>query len=425
MHDQIIAALLEWNPWLENGQLLPKLVGIPRLYDLIPYTTIPEIKILEGVRRSGKSTLLYQVLAHALETNKKVLYINFDDELLKRYTLAEIYYVFLSRQPIDYLLIDEVQQCSDWVPFIRKMYDRKELEQIWITGSNSTLIKREYAELLTGRNIKLSIAPLSFAEYLRFKGEKEITLPVSPQRKSAIIKLFIEYRDLGAFPAIALRDVLQRELLNNYFEDFIYKDIASRHEVNVSKLKELAIYHITHSTKLFSHRRVAEALQIHSKTISDYLSYMQEVFLMDEIYKYDHSLKNQYSNDRKLYVVDTGLANAVSFQFSENKGRMLETIVYHQLKRKGLDIYFHRNKKECDFILKNGLNIVAAIQVSHSLLDPDTKTREIAGLLEALKTYHLIEGLILTFDENDEWPIVEDNCHYKIQVRPVWQWLLE
>lgn len=424
MNDEIIATLLEWNPWFE-GSVPDTLSGIEREYDIISYLSIPEIKILEGVRRSGKSTLLYQIVKHSVSKGKKVLYINFDDEILRNYTLSEIYYAFLQYTSIDYLLIDEIQGCHDWVPFVRKFYDRKELEQIWITGSNSSLIKKEYAELLTGRNIKISISPLSFHEFLRFKGINELKLPVSKKLEAQIIKLFHDYLSMGSFPAITLRDVYQRELLNSYFEDFIYKDIASRHDVNISKLKDLSIYLITNSAKLFSYRKTANLLNLHPNTVNEYISHMKEVFLFDEIHKFDYSLKKQYSNDKKAYIIDTGLANAVSFRFSEDKGRMLETIVYGHLKRSNNDIYFHRGKKECDFIIKQDLAINQVIQVTCSLREPETREREFSGLLDAMQAYNLNEGLILTLEESDSTVLNIDDRNYKVMVKPVWKWMLE
>lgn len=189
MHDAIIAALIDWNPWLE-GPFPKELMGIERDYPISTFLAIPEIKILEGVRRSGKSTLLYQVVDHALQEGKKVLYINFEDEVLKRYSLSEIYYAYLQRAPVNYLLIDEIQHCIDWVPFIRKFYDRKIFDQIWITGSNTSLITKEYSEMLTGRNIKLLIMPLSFIEYLRFNGLSSIQRPLSREREVEIKKIF-------------------------------------------------------------------------------------------------------------------------------------------------------------------------------------------------------------------------------------------
>ncbi len=424
MSEEIIATLLEWNPWFEN-QVPGSLLGIERNYDITSYLSIPEIKILEGVRRSGKSTLLYQIVQQGFSISKNVLYVNFEDEILQKYSLADIYYAFSQRSSIDYLLIDEIQQCHEWVPFVRKLYDRKELEQIWITGSNSSLIKKEYAELLTGRNIKIAISTLAFSEYLKFKDVNNIKLPISKQREAQIKKLFNDYLNMGAFPAIALRSVYQRQLLNSYFEDFLYKDIAGRYDVNISKLKDLAIYLATHSSKMFSYRNIAKLLSLHANTVNDYISHMKEVFLFDEVYKFDYSLKTQYSNDKKIYMIDTGLASAVSFRFSEDKGRMLETLVFNQLKRLGNDIYFHRGNKECDFIIKDGLDIRECIQVSCSLNDEETKQREIAGLVDAIQTYKTQRNLILTLDESDIIDIEIDNKPYQIFVKPVWRWMLE
>lgn len=423
MSSEIISTLLEWNPWFE-GEVPASLVGIQRDYDVMAYLAIPEIKILEGVRRSGKSTLLYQIVQHATQQQKKVLYINFDDDLLQQHSLADIYYAFLQYSQVDYLLIDEIQQCRDWVPTVRKFYDRREIEQIWITGSNSSLISKEYAELLTGRNIKIAISPLSFSEFLRFKSIGNSQLPLSPQRRAEVIKQFNDYLTTGAFPAIALRPVFQRELLNNYFEDFIYKDIATRHTVNITKLRDLALYLATNSAKLFSYRKVAHALGLHTNTVNDYISHMREVFLFDEVYKFDYSLKSQYLTEKKVYMIDTGLANTVSFRFSEDKGRMLETLVHSQLKRLGHEIYFHRDKHECDFIVKQGLDITQVIQVTCSLADPNTRERELAGLQDALRVYPQAQGLILTLDEEENASVTVDGKQQDVIIQPVWQWML-
>jgi uncharacterized protein len=211
MNDEIISTLIEWNPWIE-GDFPEELLGIEREYDIIQYLAVPEIKILEGVRRSGKSTLLYQIARQGIRLGKSVLYVNFGDEVFRRHSLSEIYYAYLQRGTVDYLLLDEIQHCPDWVPFIRKSYDRKIFQQLWITGSNSSLIAKEYAELLTGRNLKIQIYPLSFSEYLRFQNIHKIVLPVSTAQESQIKQKFNSYLEFGAFPAIALRPVLQREL---------------------------------------------------------------------------------------------------------------------------------------------------------------------------------------------------------------------
>ncbi len=419
MQQEILKSLYDWNPWIE-GEFPKQLAGYPRAYHLETYLQIPEIKILEGARRVGKSTLLYQVIEKIFKQDKNVLYINFEDEILKTYTLSEIISAYQTVAPLQNLLIDEIQNCKDWASFIRKAYDRKEIAQIWISGSNSSFIKKEFATLLTGRNITIEVYPLSFPEFLNFKSIEEIHFPMSSKKEAVIKDHFIQYLEMGAFPAVVLRPVLQKELLVNYFEDFIYKDIASRHEVNITKIKELGIYLATNSAKSFSYRGCATALGMHPQTIMDYCSYFYEIFLFSELHKFDYSLKGQIGSDKKIYIADIGLANAISFRFSEDRGRILENMVHNEFKRRQEETYFHKQKYECDFLLKKDLKIVRAIQVTKSLEDPDVRERELRGLVEAMNQYQLTEGIILTLDEEGH----EEPGGMQIQIIPVWKWLL-
>jgi hypothetical protein len=423
MQEEILKSLYDWNPWLE-GEFPKELAGYPRSYFLEPYLQVPEIKILEGARRVGKSTLFYQIIENILNHDKSVVYVNFEDETLKKYTLNEIVSAYREVAPLRNLFVDEIQNCKDWVSFVRKIYDRKEIPQIWISGSNSSFIKKEFATLLTGRNITINVFPLSFSEYLNFKSVKNASDPVSSKKEAIIKNHFKQYLEIGAFPAVVLRPVLQKELLISYFEDFIYKDIASRYEVNLAKIKELGIYLATNSAKSFSYRGCATALGMHPQTIMDYCSYFYEIFLFTELYKFDYSLKNQIGSDKKIYIADTGLANAISFRFSEDQGRILENIVHNELKRHQEEIYFHKQKYECDFLVKRDLKISQAIQVTKTLNDSEVKTREYRGLLEAMHTYQLTEGLILTMDEEGCEEIQEGNQKMGIRIIPTWKWLL-
>lgn len=422
MNEEMLKALLDWNPWME-GRFPQELAGFSRKYELEEYLQIPEVKVLEGARRVGKSTLLYQLIEKLLEKNQSVLYINFEDEVLKNYTLNEIVTTFREQGIIQNLFIDEIQNCKDWVSFIRKAYDRKEIPQIWISGSNSSFIKKEFASLLTGRNITIKVYPLAFDEYLHFKSI-EAKFPLSSQKETAVKREFMQYMEVGAFPAVVLRPVLQKELLISYFEDFIYKDIAARHDVNLVKIKELGIYLATNSAKSFSYRGCASALGMHPQTIMDYCSYFYEIFLFSELYKFDYSLKNQIGSDKKIYITDTGLASSISFRFSEDHGRILENVVYNELRRRGHEIYFHKQKYECDFLIKRELKIAAAIQVTKTLRDPEVKQREIRGIAEAMQTYQLSEGLILTLDEEGSEVVYHENQKMRIKIMPTWKWLL-
>lgn len=422
MNDAIYQSLLDWNPWLE-GEFPLELLGYKRSYDLLTYLQLPEVKIIEGARRVGKSTLLYQVIHHVLPASGQVLYINFEDEVLKKYPLAEIVYTYLESGKIEYLFVDEIQNCTDWVSFIRKAYDRREIKQIWISGSNSSFIREEYATLLTGRNIPIHIFPLSFTEFLQFKNDYPKTKVLSKKQETLLKNDFSEYMTHGAFPAVVTRQVLKKELLLAYFDDFIYKDIVARYAANATKVKELAIYLATNSAKTFSYRSIASALHCHVNTVIDYFDYLKRAFLFEELYKFDYALKKQYSNDKKVFCIDTGLAAAVSFRFSEDKGRMLENIVYNELRRRKHEIYFHNQKFECDFLIKQDLQITQAIQVCLTLEHADTKKREFNGLLDALQTYQLDEGFILTLDENGEEEVIVNAKKYRIRVMSVWSWM--
>jgi predicted AAA+ superfamily ATPase len=215
MKQAIRQAVLDWNPWITEDFPL-ELAGVSRDYHLLPYLEVPEIKIIAGARRVGKSTLLYQMIHHLIATKrhkKNILYLNFEDEVLKTYSLTDIVQTHLEYASIDYLFVDEIQNCSDWVSFVRKAHDRHEIAQIWVSGSNSSLIQQEYATLLTGRNLSIHIEPLSFHEFLSFNGVNISTLPTTKKQEVQLHKLFSEFLEQGGFPAVVRRHVLKKELL--------------------------------------------------------------------------------------------------------------------------------------------------------------------------------------------------------------------
>ena len=410
--EEINTALLDWNPWI-GGEMPAELYGYKREVNLADSLKFKEIKIIEGGRRVGKSTLLYQVISEILKTSNNVLYINFDDEIINKFTLREIFNSFLEIQNIDYLFLDEIQNCKQWVSFIRKLYDTRTVKQIYITGSNSTLIKQEYATLLTGRTTHLDIKPLNFKEYLSFKN---INYKLRSSKNVAVIKNeFYKYMKEGGFPEVVKREYSKKELLVQYFEDFIYKDIVSRYKVNASKVKELAIFLASNIGKPISYRKTGISLNLSNLTVQDYINYLKEIYILSEIYKYDFSLKKQYHGKKKPYFLDVGIANNISFRFSSDTGRVLENIVYNNLK----DAYLYDGSYECDFLVKEDLKITQAIQVTNSI--KSTENREIKGVVEAMDSHNLKDGLILTLEDED---MIEIDGK-KIIVLPVWKWLLQ
>ena len=155
-------------------------------------------------------------------------------------------------------------------------------------------------------------------------------------------------------------------------------------------------------------------------SVRKHVGFMTEAYLVFELMKYDYSLKKQFISDKKIFVIDNGLRNEIAFSVSEDKGRLLENLVFIELKRRGHEIYYFKNKKECDFLIKEKNKITAAIQVTTYLGD-ENQEREINGLSEALEASHLKKGLILTI--NQEKTIKQNGII--IEIKPLWKWLIE
>jgi predicted AAA+ superfamily ATPase len=392
----------------------------------IPRTKLLEIKktknniiIITGIRRSGKSILIHQLRE---EKKEKDYYLNFDDERLHLFEIDDfekLYETFMElfgKQKTFYF--DEIQNIKGWELFIRRLHDYD--NTIYITGSNANLLSKELGTHLTGRYTPLELYPASFEEFLTFKEYKREKNELYKREKIIIIiKYFNEYVEKGGF--FKYLQTEDKEFFKTIYDNIIHKDILTRYSLTNEKgIKDIAHYLISNVAKQFSYTTLKKITNIASiTTIKEYLTYLENTYLLFSISIYDQSLKKQYLNPKKVYCIDQGLAKQVSFRFSEDKGRILENIVFIELKRRGCEIYYHKEKKECDFVIYDKGKIVEALQVCYEL-DEDNKKREFEGLLEAMKKYKLKEGLLLTNDEEEEI-ILEGK---KIHVIPVWKWLL-
>lgn len=261
-----------------------------------------------------------------------------------------------------------------------------------------------------------------YYKYLHIKGvsftQKEFYSTVG---RSNLLRHFNDYLLTGGFPRYI--ESGNDHYLSTLYENIIYKDVITRNKLNNEKeLPELVYYLASNATKHFSYNSLANAVGIkHAETVKNYINYIENTFLIGQLMKFDYSLKVQMSNPKKVYFVDNAIIKKIGFNATDNNGQMLENLVYIELKRRGLDIYYHADKVECDFIAREGTHINAAYQVTHSLSNENTKEREINGLLSALKAYNLSEGTILTQDEETSWEIKDK----KIKVVPIWKWLLD
>jgi predicted AAA+ superfamily ATPase len=396
---------------------------IDRDLDLEYYIKGNEIIVISGIRRCGKSSLL-KLISKKVEGSK--VFINFDDIRFvdfNRDNFPEIqdivFELFKNNEDVTYFL-DEVQNITFWEKWVNNLYSQG--IKVFVTGSNSNLLSSEISTYLTGRNKVIKLFPFSFREYLKLKRiENQKLEHLTSSQKMEIYICFLEYFINGGFPLILKNDDI--ELSRQYFEDILNKDILNRYKVReVKELKDLILFIFSNVGGIYSYSTLKKVSGIKSlSTIKNYIDYFQNVFLLYQVGKFDYSIKKQKVSSSKIYVSDTSFLKTVSFNFSENTGKRLENLVFLQLRRRYDEIYYHLDKNECDFVIKENLNITQAIQVSQKLDNPATKQRKIAGLLDAMKKYNLMEGYILTL-ENDE--IIEMDKK-KIIIKSIWKWLLE
>lgn len=394
---------------------------IDRDIDLSTYLKTSQVVVITGVRRSGKSSLLYLISKKLKLKEQDYIYLNLDDERIANdvTVFEDIYGIHRQlyiNEPVFFL--DEVQNIAGWERFVNRMYEKG--IKLFVTGSNATLLSSEISTSLTGRNKTLELFPFSFAEFLRFKNSKFDIKQLTSGSRARLIGLFNEYLKTGGFPLVVQEQDM--EILDAYFKDILYRDIIARYKITrVEEIKQIGLYFAANVAKLFSISTLQNISGIKSTaSINDYLNYYAQSYLFYYVRKFDYSVKKQILNPRKVYAVDQGFASRIGFNFSANKGRILENIVYIQLLRKGLEVFYFSKKGECDFVIKQGTNITQAIQVCYSLTH-ENHQREINGLSEALEELNLEQGLLIVYDSDINPNLIPEN----IKIIPVWQWLLD
>lgn len=392
----IIQSQQEW--------LVPEEKEIPR-EQLDRFFSLPPFAyMLTGVRRSGKSTLMKQLMRHHGSLN----YFNFEDsrtagfELRDFLIVEELFSELSNNKPI--LFFDEIQNVPGWERFVRDAVDRK--KTVVITGSNANLLSRELGTKLTGRHLDFEVFPFSYREFLAY-------FNLTPGADS-----FFSFISDGGFPGYL--NTGKKEVLSTLVSDILVRDIFSRYNLrNQDVYRRIVQYLLSNTGKEISFNNLKNTFEIGSATsVMDFLNYLTDAYLIFLLPRYDTSLKVQARNPRKVYAIDQGLVNFSSVSGSPNRGRLLENTVYLQLRRLGYEIWYFKGKKECDFIFRDGKNAFSAIQVSWQVGDQNEK-REVEGLIEAIIQLNLTEGTIITFDQEDT--LVKDGK--TIRLVPGWKWM--
>ncbi len=409
----------------QENDLLDIDPGIPRdaLSVVSKHASLPHAVVISGVRRCGKSTLLNQVITELYK--KGAYYMNFEDERLVDFTVEDfnhLYEIFLELyEDKKVFFLDEVQNVPQWEVFVRRMQAKG--YKFFITGSNASLLSKELGTKLTGRNVCVELFPFSFTEFLSFK-RFELSkdgLSLTSER-AAIKKHFAEYLKHGGMPEyLKYQDA---SLLKRVYEDILYRDIVARYGIKqVKPLRELGLYLLSNIGGTFSYNNLKKVLGVGSmNTIKSYADFLENSYLIFLVNKFSYSLKEQFISLKKAYCIDNGLAESVAFQFSKNKGKFLENLVFLVLRRRSTEIYYYKtaNNLEVDFLVKSGRNNLKLIQVADNLDSEKTRQREINALLKAMDELKLQSAFILTEDSEEKIAAEGKN----ITVEPIYKWLL-
>jgi hypothetical protein len=351
------------------------------------------------------------------------------DDLLKIY---EVYLKHLDpSQPL--VVLDEVQNVEGWEKFVRYLLETKKA-QVIVTGSSSKTLGREISTVLTGRHVDIDVFPLSFQEFLQFKGLTVTNAMEMAKHRVTIKRFFDEYAQWGGFPEVVLSDSVlrKRELLARYFEDILIKDVVKRFGIKeIEKLEQLAGLFVSNMATLQSLNKLKDRIGTSLDTAQRFASYLETAKMFFTIKKFDYSLSQQIRSISKVYTVDPGFYAAKGFRFSENYGHVAENLVAIELFRKCafdplLEIYYwkEQQQREVDFVVKAGAKIKQLIQVCWNLNQEKTREREIKSLLKAGAECNCSELLVITDEYEAMETISQNGAQKKVKFLPLWRWLL-
>lgn len=342
------------------------------------------VTTLTGVRRSGKSTLLKQFF----KRHKPSMYLHFDDPRLSNFEVEDFYKIEEMYSFQHLFMFDELQQVVGWEKYIRQLTERK--GKAIVTGSNASLFSAEYGTLLTGRNLAYELFPYSYKEYVQFKSLES--------NESSLTS----YMEDGGFPEY-LKNPMP-EILQRYYTDILYRDIINRHDIkNKEEINKIALYLFNNVSRPYSLTKLKNTFGLGSvNTVSSYLSFLEDAYLLFSVPLFDMSYKKQLINPKKVYAIDTGLVNKLTSKLTKDEGRRFENMIFLHLRNLYKNIFYYKNNFECDFVVQHLNQTVECFQVCYHL-NSENLERELNGLVEALEYFDLKKGWLVTFNQEDEF----------------------
>ncbi|NIA04232.1 MAG: AAA family ATPase [Nitrospiraceae bacterium] len=386
-----------------------------------------------GPRRAGKSYFLYDVILNRFKIeDKDYLFMNFEDAQLSDFHFMDIVNSVNLHEELyeckpKYIFLDEVQNVNQWDKAVRTLYESKQY-YIFVSGSSSKLLSKEIATSLRGRSISCSVMPLSFKEFLTFNSFRFKKF-YSTSEVNEIKHYLRTYVKNGGFPDVVLQSGFNESFFQNYVDLVVFRDIVERYNVSDVSLVRFLIKSLASSfSKPFSVNRIfnnlkSRGLKVSKNTLYNYVSYLQESFFVFLMKRFSYKLKDSELSIPKVYFNDTGLINFLSFDFSEDYGKLIENVVFSELYRRGYDTFYWKNVKqeEVDFVLTRANRIEQLLQVSYNFDNPKTKNRELKSLIKASKDLNVDQLYVINWDIDD----TEEFGDKKIVMIPLWKWLLE
>ena len=361
------------------------------------------IKVITGVRRSGKSTLLLMFKNYLLENNVKesnIIYINFESAMyddIKDYKELYNYIKNNIKDGINYILLDEIQSVIRWEKAVNSINIDFDVD-VYITGSNAYLLSSELATLLSGRFVEIKMYPLSFCEYLKFNNYDNVNLEDK----------FNEYLKYGGLPAITQikeKNDLVMSYLTDIYNTIVKKDVIERNKIkDISLLENIIKYVASNIGNSISSNKISDYLNSNKivdvksnhQTIDNYLKMLENAFIIYKADRSDIKSKAILKTLGKYYLADTGIRNIILGYRNIDEGHLLENIVYLELVRRGYKVIIGKSMNyEVDFVAEN-INTIKYYQVTRSLVNDEVKQRELRSL-ESIKDNY--EKIILTMDK--------------------------
>jgi uncharacterized protein len=419
-----------------DGLVYPDSVPRQVLEYVKQHIDITHVLSFVGVRRAGKSTLMRQTINHLIRDRgvppRNILFCNLEMPVLNRYRsevanldrLYEDYLKLAAPKGRTFVFLDEVQFFPDWQVFVKSRYELGGIK-FMVTGSNSRLLSSDFMTLLSGRTLPVEVFPFSFVEFLLARNVTVSDEVSIIRQRLQLQSLCDDYLRTGGFPEAVFLDIpsLRNEVLGMYARTILQQDIVPRFAVKKpADLETLFLYLMTNVSALYTPKRLSAVVGLSDKTIKDYLAYYGDVRLLFALDVFHFSMKQQIRSPRKIYAVDTGLAAAVSFRFSENTGRYLENLVFLELHRRGEEMFYYRtaNGLEVDFLCRKDNRPAALIQTVWDMEAEDTRKRELRALAKAMTELKLKEALVVTHEQEGEIAVNGGT----VRLVPAWRFLL-